>query len=398
MAAGAAGVAGGTGRATAAGTVVDLGKQGLKDGDDVSPYIDQYWTDGAEVHIPAGSYRYDGSGMNGKRGNCALIGSEDGVEFHRPDDGSQIRPTIQCTHGTMRVENITVRGASPSSANTDGSRWRFDALDPDSRIEVVNVNHPDGSVDRSDSNAFLSYDDHRGTLHFKNCYVANFGNSAFYTNLGYGSGRQNPVVVENCTIVNANGAIRGGNNGSKYVDCTFVWREEPRTWVNGASIARGIRWDYGGKDELVENCHFHFGSGIGASGSAMKFEDKPIGGTVRDVFIHNETGEAMFLDAGGMDGWTFENVHVTGPGNTGAGPLDGVQHEVAPDLRNEDAVWMPESQTVRPGGGSAGQGASESTGAAGANTSEGGQSAANDDDVTIATGGSGTISTRGRSG
>ncbi|HKJ59119.1 MAG TPA: hypothetical protein VKA37_07820, partial [Halobacteriales archaeon] len=227
VAAGAAGVAGSVGRAAAAGGVVDLGKEGLQDGDDISPYIDQYWTDGSEVHIPAGSYTYDGSGLHGKRGDCSLIGSEDGVEFHRVDENAVIRPTIQCTHGTLRIENVTVRGAKPPAENMSGSRWRLDALDPDSRIEVVNVNHPDGTRGCSDSLAFLTYEDHRGTLHFKNCYVANMGNSSFYVNLGYRRGVENPVIVENCTIVNPNGAVRGGHDGAVYRDCTIVWRDEP---------------------------------------------------------------------------------------------------------------------------------------------------------------------------
>ena len=344
-----AGMVGLTGGSRAAQQVIDLGEKGLQDGDDISPYIDQYWTDGNEVHIPAGSYRYDGSGLHGKRGDCSLIGSEDGVEFLRPDDSSQVRPTIQCTHGTMRVENITVRGASPSSENTHGSRWRFDALDPDSRVEVVNVNHPDGSTNNSDSTAFLTYEDHYGTLHFKNCYVAGFGNSSFYTNLGYGSSKRNPVIVENCTIIDANGAIRGGHNGSKYIDCTFVWRDKPSTWVNGSSLARGIRWDHGGRDELVENCHFYFGSDIGSAAGTLEFEDYPIDGTVRDVYIHTEGSYGGIYDKGGMDGWSFENVNVTGPGSAAIDANVSVG-DTPPDLRNENVVWMPESQTVRPGG------------------------------------------------
>ena len=343
------GMLGLTGRSRAITHVVDLGAEGLSDGDNISPYIDQYWTDGAEVHIPAGSYRYDGSGLHGRRGDCALIGSEDGVEFRRPSDSSQVRPTIQCTHGTMRVENITVRGASPSSANTNGSRWRFDALDRDSRIEVVNVNHPDGSTNNSDSNAFLTYEDHYGTLHFKNCYVAGFGNSSFYTNLGYKSGERNSVIIENCTIIDANGSIRGGHNGSKYIDCTFVWRDKPSTWVNGSSLARGIRWDHGGRDELVENCHFYFGGDIGGAGGSLEFENYPLDGTVRDVYIHTEGSYGGIYDKGGMGGWSFENVNVTGPGSAAIDANVSVGN-TPPDLRNENVVWMPESQTVRPGG------------------------------------------------
>jgi hypothetical protein len=378
------GIASSAGRAAAAPSVVDLGKQGLKDGDDVSPYIDQYWNDGVEVRIPAGSYRYDGSGLHGKRGDCALIGSEDGVEFHRPDDDRRVAPTIQCTYGTLRVENITVRGAKPASANTEGSRWRFDALDPNSRCEVVNVNHPDGTEGCSDGVGFLTYDDHRGTVLYKNCFVRNMGNSSFYVNLGYHPGESNPVVIDNCTIVNPNGAIRGGHNDSVIRNTTFVWRKQPNPWVNCATNARGIRNDHGGHDMLIENCHFYFGGDIGTAGRAIDpaSQGADTSGVVRGVYVHTEGNYGGIAD---RSGWSYENLNVSGPGSASAPVSTGT---TPPDLRNENAVWMPESRTVVPraGGGNPPTSTPESDAAG----SSGGDHAGS------STGGSGTISTRTR--
>lgn len=322
---------------------VDLGQEGLSEDDDISPYIDQYFVDGNNVLIPSGSYRYDGSGLNGSRGNCALVGSEEGVEFIRPE-GARVAPTIQCTEGTIRVENITVRGKKPPGS--DQSRWRFEALDPDSRCEVVNVNHPDGTEEATDSSAFLVYDNHRGTVYFKNCYISTFGNSGFYVNLGYRPNETNPVIIDNCVIVDTNGAIRGGHNGSKVVNTTFIFRNQPPTWHRGGSIARGIRSDHGGHDMEYQNLHFFFASGLNAGASIdPQSQNADTSGAVRDIFIHTEDDYGDVVD---RPNWTYENINIVGPGSASAPGSTGNEQ---PDLKLEDVIWMPESQTAYPGDG-----------------------------------------------
>lgn len=326
--------------------VIDLADKGLRNGDDISPFIDQYWNSGDEVHIPAGQYVYDGSGLNGERGDCALIGSEDGVEFHRPNQTMQINPTIRCSHGTLRVENITVRGKK--NAGPDQSRWRFDATSRDSRCEVINVNHPDGTLERTDSSAFITGDGHLGVTHYKNCYVSTFGNSPFYTNLGADNG-DNPVIIENCVIVDSQNS-RAGHDGSKYIDCTFIWRNQPPEWHRGGSNARGLRADHDGHNMLVENCHFFWDSGLsGGRALEMSSQGASTSGVVRDIFIETHSS-----GCGGVTddpGWSYENINISGPAaDTVSVPMaTGTE---SPDLRNEGAVWMPESQTVRPRGGS----------------------------------------------
>lgn len=358
-------LAGGSGAVGSAGAVehsgadagrVDLGEEGLAEGDDIAPYIEEHFRSGNEVHVPAGSYALSNvAGLQREVADAALIGSEEGVELRRPDPSVELLPYVQATGGTVRIENLTIRGKKGRRK----SRWRLDAVDPDATIEVVNVNHPDGTVDCSDSFAFYTGKYHVGEITYRNCYVADMGNSSFYVNQGWDPGRRNPVNLINNVVVNLSNT-RHGTNGSVIRDNTFVWRRAPPTWKTCHNIARGPRWDQGGTDMLVENNHFHFGADIGPAVGCLQFEDfTPMGGTVRDVFVHTEGDYGGVVDSGGMEHWNFENVHLTGPGNTDHGDYDGLKHEVGPDLRNEDVVWMPESQTVRPGSGGDGTAASE---------------------------------------
>lgn len=327
---------------------VDLGRrEGLtgKGSEDISPLIDQYFRDGNNVHIPAGTYRYDGSGIGGARSNCALVGSEQGVEFQRPD-GATIRPNIQSSGGVMRVENITIRGKKPPGA--DQSRWRFDALESDSRCEIINVNHPDGTENRTDSSAFLTYRDHKGTNYFKNCFVKNFGNSSFYVNLGTEGGNTGagPVIIDNCVMVDVNGAIRAGHDESRYINSTFVWRNQPPSWHRGGSLARGIRADHPGENMRVENCHFYYASGLSAGDSLDMGSQEARGqtsGVAKDIFIETK---GSYGDVAGAPGWDYENINITG---SASAPVSTGSKK--PDLKLEDVVWMPLSQTVYPGDG-----------------------------------------------
>lgn len=334
-------------------TTINLADEGLTDGDHISSYIDEHWQDGVELLIPPGSYGYDGTGLSGTRSDCSLIGSEEGVEFHRPGDPEEtVRPFIKAAAGTVRVENITVRGRK----GQEQSRWRFDATGGSARCEIVNVNHPDGSVDTSDSLAFYVGKYHRGTALFKNCYIGPHGNSAIYANVGSeGAGADAPVIVENCVFLDPNNVIRVGHNNSVYRDCTVVWRGTPNAWKNGSWYARGLRADdpHEGDGILIENMHFYFGGSVANNmGGAIEIEgDGAFSGTIRGIYVHTE-GDGGGI-TGDLAGFQVSNINGTGPGAPIPIDKSGVtQGSTPPDLRNEGVIWMPESETVRPAGGS----------------------------------------------
>lgn len=336
---------------------IDLGDKGLSQGDDITPLLERYFESGNDLFIPAGEYRLSNptSALSGRFSDCSIIGSDDGVILHRdpPSPSNKYRPFLRATSGTVRLENMTIKGVALGRRVDDSDRWRFDAINPDARVEIVNVNQPDGTEECSDALAFYTGSHHEGTVLYKNCYVRGFGNSIFYVNQGYSSGRNNPVILDNCVMVDLTN-IRAGTNGSHYRDCTFVYRQGVPGWIDCSKLSRGIRWDNGGNDMVVENCHFYFapesqlGHGVGG---AMEFENYNHSGVVRDIFIYNPNSDRMIKDLGGLHGnWTFSNINVVGPGNRSVDAPVSVG-DASPDLVNENAIWMPESQTVRPGNG-----------------------------------------------
>jgi len=102
-----------TGAAASARTVIDLGEQGLRNGEVIDSYLEEFFVGGTEVHVPAGEYDYTGAGLSGEKADCALVGSPDGVTLvPRSDSGVEDRPLALATEGTVRIANITLLGES----------------------------------------------------------------------------------------------------------------------------------------------------------------------------------------------------------------------------------------------------------------------------------------------
>lgn len=303
----AIGAVGLSGRASGQQTeTVDLGKQGLSSGDLIDPYLDQHFTSGTEVQIPAGEYNYTGAGLGGTKSNCALVGSPDGVIFNRPDDPEQtVRPDIFAASGTVRIENITIKGKRGQAQ----SRWRVGAAS-DARMEVVNVNHPDGTVEGSDSTGIYAGTDHAGLLWVRNCYFSNFGNVALYVSDPY-KGSNGQVIVEQCAFVNTGmSALRFASDNSIARGCYFEATEEAPSGPSGRN-QRGIKIDDPGTDVVIEDCDFLWGS---PGTSAINFDDEGEGGggVIKDVRMQKTGESTLFRTEWDVEGsWTGENIHLT---------------------------------------------------------------------------------------
>jgi len=129
------------GGAVGAKNTVDLGEQGLRNDDLIDPYLETYFTDGAEVRVPAGEYDYAGGGLGDNKANCALIGSPEGVTFTRPADTAvEVGPSITATGGAVRIENIAIRDERSAAQ----SQWRIGAA-AGAAMEVFNVKVPAGT-------------------------------------------------------------------------------------------------------------------------------------------------------------------------------------------------------------------------------------------------------------
>ncbi|WP_135302757.1 hypothetical protein [Haloarcula amylovorans] len=344
------------GGATAAETTVDLGEQGLSNGDNIDSYLEEHFTDGNEVLIPAGEYEYTGAGLGGDKGNCALVGSADGVTFNRPDDPeTTVRPGIRATSGTVRVENITVKG----KRGQEQSRWRVGAAEG-ATMEVVNVNMPDGTVDGSDSTGIYAGTDHAGTLRVKSCYFEGFGNVALYVSDPY-TGGNGKVVVEDCVFRNTNAAgVRFAPGDSVIRGCYFEATETAPAEEGGGVAQRGIKFDDAGQNVVIEDCDFVWGD---PGGPCFDFHERGQGGAgvVRNCRIQNNSDNAPVDTEWDIQGnWSGENINLTGSGNTELpSGFEAVTGSEATAPNTDYAIWTP----IGDGADASGSGSSNETSA-----------------------------------
>ncbi|MFC6755529.1 MULTISPECIES: hypothetical protein [Haloarcula] len=326
-----------TGGAVGTENTVDLGTEGLGNGDLIDPYLEEYFTDGNEVRIPAGEYDYTGDGLGGEKGNCALVGSADGVTFNRPEDPEvEVRPTIMATDGTVRIENITIRGKRGEAQ----SRWRVGA-EEGATMEVFNVNVPDGTIDGSDSTGLYAGTDHAGTLHCKACYFEQLGNVAMYVSDAY-TGGDGKVVVEDCVFRNSNSSmVRFAPTDSVVRGCYFEGTEEPPSDHTGGTTLRGIKVDDAGTGALIEDCDFYFTRG--ANPIRLHYRGEGGSGTIRNVRIYNDGDSDAIQEDWETDGnWSGEDIHLTGSGNLDVPDhFETVTGDSAAAPNTDYSVWTP---------------------------------------------------------
>jgi len=284
-------------------TVVDLGNEGLTDGDSIDSYLETHLADGVEVRIPAGTYQYTGAGLAGEYADAALLGSADGVEFVRPDNPeTTITPTITATGGTVRIANITVRG----TAGPGRSQWGVGAVDGAS-MELLNVNFPDGAVAGSASRGVSAQPSHAGLLWVKRCHFGAFSETALdaATPAGEGDGR---VVVEDATFLNTGtAAVRAGSDDSVVRGCYF----EATAAAPGGDGQRGIAVPAAGADLTIEDCDFNW---AGPGTAVVDFAGSGQGGSgvLRDLRVGYGDQEPLFATGWDIDaGWTGENINVS---------------------------------------------------------------------------------------
>jgi len=308
-AAGVAGLAlaaGGAASAQTDRTVVDLGNEGLTDGDSIDSYLESHLGDGVEVRIPAGTYQYTGAGLGGEYANAALVGSTDGVEFQRPSDAeTAVRPVITATGGTVRIENITVTGASGKTQ----SRWEVGAADGAS-VHLLNVNFPDGAVANSASNGVSAQRSHAGLLWVKRCHFGAFADVALQVAAPAGSG-DGRTVVEDCSFVNTGtAAVRTGADNSVLRGCYFEATSAGPAGDDGAQ-QHGVQVAAPGANITVEDCDFNW---AGPGTSVVNFAAGGDGGSgvLRDLRVGYGSQETLFTTGWDIEaGWTGESINVS---------------------------------------------------------------------------------------
>lgn len=297
-----------------AATSVDLGEEGLSDGDVIDSYLDEHLASGAEVHVPEGEYEWQGDGLGGDYSDAALVGDGD-VTLQFSGDYWNVN-CMAVDGGDFRISNVTVRG--PVDSNDNKSRFRFDARDPESEITLDNFNLPDGDVGQGRAIGIYVGSGHEGTVRLTNCHVEGFPNNGLYAGAygrsGAGGGR---TVVESCFFKNNNiDAVRLGGDRDTIRNCVIVQEEVPAIHT-GAKSGRGIRIRYPGDDVTVENVHITCDT---SSPFIVPDRAGSPSGAVDGLYIENNTGgTAAYVESGSFDA---ENVHVSGSGNQNVSGFD----------------------------------------------------------------------------
>ncbi|MGQ4556082.1 right-handed parallel beta-helix repeat-containing protein [Halobellus sp. GM3] len=301
-----------TAQSVNADTVVDLGEQGLSEGDVIDDYLEQYFESGVEVRIPEGEYEYHGSGLGGSHRNAAVVGMGE-VIF--TNEVGEYRETIEADGGVVEVRNITLRGAAELSRGEE-ARFRLQA-GSDGHVLIDNFNLPDGVADPGNAIGFYTPSDHAGVVEIKNCYIANFSNNGIYAS-SPGKGSDGQVIVDSCFVRNNNiTGIRLGSSESVARNCLVLNdKQAPHIYSGSAINMRGIRIREAGDDLAIENCEI-IHSYEGAGGPIVLHHGAEGGtGSITDTLIRNNTGTDAVLEKGSAaDGWTANNLSISGEGN-----------------------------------------------------------------------------------
>ena len=292
-------------------TVVDLGEEGLSDGDEIDPYLEEYVDNGVEVRVPEGEYDWDGKGFTGASGDAAIVGQGEVILNNTAGYYYQL---IKATRGTIEIRNFTVRGRLTG----DGGRFRLQT-NSSSKVLVENLNFPDGSKAGAKGKAFHVPPNHAGVVEIRNCYLSSFDDNGIYASPA-GADKDGQVIVENCTAHNNNIAgIRVGSTDSIVRNCLVINDEEAPESRRGQRNQRGIRVRRPGKNIRIENCEIiHSFTGTGAPIQLHRGAEGGTG-TINNVRILNNTSSTAIYDQDGntASGWTGTNISITGDGDLG---------------------------------------------------------------------------------
>lgn len=293
--------------------VIDLGEQGLSEGDVIDPYLEEYVDSNVEVRIPEGEYDWRGRGFqHGTLVNAGIIG-EGEVILNAVD--RWYRQTVRAGNGVVAIKNLTVRG------EVDRARIRLEARHGNGHVVVDNWNFPDGSADSVGARAFFVPRQHAGVVEIRNCYIRGFDDNAIYASApGIDDAEGGQVIIDGCFSHNNNvaGFRIGGENS--IVRNSVVLNDGPAPLTrSGARNQRGIRIDGGSRtrDLLIENCDIiHTSTNIGGGGP-IRWSSR-VGGTghFENIRVLNNNGIAAIApNRSRAEGFSGNNINVTGDGN-----------------------------------------------------------------------------------
>jgi len=216
----------------------------VSNGDDLLSAINDALGDGVQVYIPPGEYTGDHSDLDFAADDATIYGDPAGVSIDCDMDSNATMDTA----GTLRIENIDIRGEKPQD------QVKIDVDLSGGRLEWVNFNFPDGTANPTDSYV-ARCDSGSGEQLVRNCYFGPHGNSAFY--YSERDVDEMAVTFRGCAFRNCAGPIRAG--GVRVVDCIYLADGTvPNFQEEGSSsedrgTPRMFKFE-GGGETIIENC------------------------------------------------------------------------------------------------------------------------------------------------
>lgn len=314
--------------------VVNLGEEGASPGDDLTPYLEEYWEPGVKVVIPGATYELsDPEALEIDADEDAwLIG--DGEVFM--DHGeAEFAFSFSASDGShLRLRNITLKGTTVGG----DSKLRLFTFDEDSLAEMINFNRPDGTENGEEATGFYVPDDHAGVSRFVNCHIEGFSDNGLYGSApGGGESGDKGGAVEVLGGLYKNNDVAGiriGSDDSKAVS-TVVVNDATAPNSEGADetpVQRGIRIREAGENIAIDDCDITHLDEDGVS-SPIEIEnesftgDPPSNATVTDTRIRNDTAsEAINGESDDYD-ITANNLQLSGDGSfelDGSGPFENL--------------------------------------------------------------------------
>jgi len=162
------------------GTTVNLGNEGLSEGEAIDSYLENYWNSGTHVQIPGGTYSLSsGSSLNISASSDAwLEGVDEGNGAQVTLTGGSQNCSITANGCNVRVENITMSGS------VDSDRIRPSATTSGSTLTFIRFERPDGvSSDGDDAEGMFVPNTHAGELWLVDCWIEGFADNGLYASV-----------------------------------------------------------------------------------------------------------------------------------------------------------------------------------------------------------------------
>lgn len=286
---------------------INLNERGLSEGDDIAPYLDQYWEPGAHVTIDGGTYTIDPSDVSSVfpasyfSGTSILEGGGPGDECVIETGGNGRFDPYFYSSGHMEIKHLTFRGQNwQGSTRVVASSGNY--------VRLENYNIPDGnSTDTWRSAGVYVSDSHSGTADFVNCHIEGHNDNGLYASNANGEVNVFGGLYKNNNISN----IRLGTDDCTVVGCAVVV-EENQPQYDVANNHRGLWLRHSANSMRVEDVDVWFGSNVSATAQILL--DESSSGTVDNCRLTNHSSNlAIHHHSDGT--WTGSGLHFTGNGD-----------------------------------------------------------------------------------